>query len=237
VQTLGPPGRIGWGGIGRGGRGPVRPEDRDPSESGHAPSVVLNLPGAGALRTGLLTLLLLAFGMLAHGQQGGYQEYLDQSGALRIAFPGGESVSKVPLHGLGEPQRVLLLVGSGPRAFFRVSDCYQGRRGGAVTGYACIAEVIGKSMPITFMLKINHPQGDIALYEVMVYRELIGHKVREGAFREQFIGKTDKDKLYFGVDLRNLSGSTLSAYHLRDAFRKLLRLYEVYLRDLRALPE
>ena len=164
--------------------------------------------------------------------------YFTPREAIDLAFPHGEDVEKVNWRKMSpDTKSEIQSALGGKRLIFNLVQCFQGSLGGQVVGYACIDNVIGRYRPITFMVKINHPAGDIAHYEVMTYREAIGKEVGWGPFREQFYGKQIADPLVFGEDLRNISGATLSAHHLRDAFRRLLIVYERYLRNLPALPE
>ena len=177
--------------------------------------------------------LLIAASSLSLAQNRGFVVYHEsEEDVLEIAFPNGEQVTKIPWDDIAGVQPDLFSERKGRLMFYRIGTCYQGSSRGQVVGYACIANVLGKSQPITFMLKIDHPSGEVAFYEVMVYREMVGHEVREGPFHDQFVGKSSKSKLYFAVDIQNLSGATLSAYHLRDAIRKLLALYENHLKPL-----
>lgn len=155
--------------------------------------------------------------------------------ALQVAFADEETVARVSWRDMAPQTKAAIREALGRSVLLPVIRCYQGSRDGEVLAYACIDNVIGRSRPITYLLKIDHPEGHIAFYEVMVYRESIGKEVRKGAFREQFLGKTREDPLRFGTDLRNYTGATLSSHHLRDGFRKLLVLYEHYLSGLPVL--
>jgi hypothetical protein len=119
---------------------------------------------------------------------------------------------------------------------FRIgwTHCYQGSTGGNVIAYACIDNMIGKERPITYIARINHPQGTIGMIEVMEYREAIGGEVNSQAFREQFEGKSTNDPLMLQEDIRNLNGATLSSRGLTNGARKLLHFYATVLRDLPA---
>ncbi len=158
--------------------------------------------------------------------------FFTQKEAIEIAFPNGESVNRVPLRKMQPEIKKEIDSILGRTAVFNLTKCFQGTIGGQVVSYACIDNVIGRSRPITYMFKIEHPLGDILSYEVMVYREAIGKEVGGGPFREQFFGKTLHDPLEYGEDLRNLAGATMSAVGLRDGFRRLLVLYQQYLKDL-----
>ena len=158
--------------------------------------------------------------------------FFTQKEAIEIAFPNGESVHRVALRKMQPEIKKEIAAILGQTVIFNLTKCFQGTIDGQVVGYACIDNVIGRSRPITYMIKIEHPHGDILHYEVMVYREAIGKEVGGGPFREQFYGKTLQDPLEYGEDLRNLAGATMSAVGLRDGFRRLLVLYQRYLKYL-----
>ena len=185
-----------------------------------------------------IAILLLLMASAAPAQA--VWNYFDRAEALEIAFPDGERVAKVPfetLQMLDADLRMEIEAALGHALVLGNTECFQGSRDGSIVGYACIDNVIGRSLPITFMFKIDHPSGEIVWYEVMVYREAIGRSVRRGPFREQFIGKTFQDSLRYGEDLRSIAGATMSCDGLKMAFRKLLFLYEYHLRNLPLLAE
>lgn len=161
--------------------------------------------------------------------------YFDEQEALEIAFPEAEAV-RLDLEARMDPKRRLEIEKKlGYATVLPELKVFQGVRDGEVVGYAFIDNVIGRSRPITFMVRIDHPEGVIAHYEIMIYREMLGHSVRKGPFRKQFYGKSIEDPLRYGEDLRLLTGATMSAEGLLKGFRKHLYLYEYYLKDLPAL--
>jgi hypothetical protein len=166
-----------------------------------------------------------------------YFEFFTDEEALKVAFPGGEAVVEVDWSLMGKETKKDIETKVGQTLVFRRMRCFQGSKDGNVVGYACIDNVIGRSKPITFLLKINHPKGDLAHYEIMVYREEVGKETGGGPFREQFYGKTSTDPFEYGNDLRNYSGATLSANGLRDGFVKLLTVYDRFFKTLPLLAK
>jgi hypothetical protein len=157
--------------------------------------------------------------------------------ALKASFTGGETVAEVDWELMSKETKKEIESRVGQSLVFRRTKCYQGSKGGAVTGYACIDNVIGRSKPITYVFKINHPKGDVAHYEIMVYREEIGKETGLGPFREQFYGKKLGEPFEYGNDLRNYSGATLSANGLRDGFVRLLVVYDLFFKGLPLLTK
>ena len=185
------------------------------------------------LRTSVrLLAVLVVTGMVTGAARTGYAQkvYLTQAEALRQAFP-DEEVRAVPIR-LRPQLRRIIERESGVKLHPARIRCFQGLSGGRVVGYACIDHVIGKDRPITYLVRIDHPSGKIALVEVMVYRESIGAEVRMLPFRKQFEEKTVLNPLRIHEDIRNISGATLSSRALAAGSRKMLHLYHHYLRDL-----
>ena len=164
--------------------------------------------------------------------------YMSEAQAVAIAFPSGERVVRVDLDGLIESEsRLDTERALGFALVLSEMKCYQGSKDGKVLAYACIDNVIGRYKPITYMVKIAHPSGELAWYEILVYRELVGSSSREGPFRQQFLGKTIAAPLKYGKDIRMIAGATLTSDHLVDAFRKHFLLYKNHLKALEVLPE
>jgi hypothetical protein len=164
--------------------------------------------------------------------------FMNEAQAIAIAFPNGERVVRVDLDALIAP--VKRLDTEREIGFALVLDqmkCYQGSKDAKVLAYACIDNVIGRYKPITYMVKIAHPGGELAWYEILVYRELVGSSSREGPFRQQFIGKTIAAPLKYGNDIRMIAGATLTSEHLVDAFRKHFLLYRNHFKALSILPD
>ncbi|MEE8556108.1 MAG: hypothetical protein V3T00_09600 [bacterium] len=161
--------------------------------------------------------------------------YFTPAEVLEVAFPNGESIQEISWKLMDRAKKKEIELALGRTLAFRRMKCFQGSSGGAVVGYACIDNVIGRSRPITYMIKIGHPGGAIVHYEIMIYREAIGKETGFGSFRDQFRGKKGGDPFEYGVDLRNLAGATMSAVGLRDGFVKIMAVYEHFFKDLPVL--
>lgn len=81
-----------------------------------------------------------------------------------------------------------------------------------------ILEEIGKEMPITTGLVVDH--GKVADVRVLIYRESRGWEVRYPAFTDQFKGATLTDHFLLDRRIDGITGATLSV----DALTRLARL-------------
>jgi thiamine biosynthesis lipoprotein len=150
------------------------------------------------------------------------EEYLTVEQALKLAFPGADSIprrnelvdadARAALEGELRALRV-------PRAF----SWYEGRKDGKSLGYAVIGNVRGKSMPITIMT-VFAPDLAVRAVELLVYRESHGHEIRQQRFRDQFRGATLETPLQLKRDVRNLAGATISCRAVTDGVHDLLRV-------------
>ncbi len=92
-------------------------------------------------------------------------------------------------------------------------------------GYLVVDKVVGKHEFITYAVSFS-PELEVRSVEIMDYRETYGFEVRRAAWRDQFFGKTAKDKLKLDDDIKNISGATLSSRHIADGVRRLLHTLE-----------
>lgn len=101
--------------------------------------------------------------------------------------------------------------------------------GGKTVGYGIVDEVRGKSKLITYMLMVDASLV-VKDLEVIAYREPYGGEIQYEAFRRQFRGKTPKDPIKVGNDIRNISGATISTNAVTNGVRRLLSV----LRELKS---
>jgi uncharacterized protein with FMN-binding domain len=92
-------------------------------------------------------------------------------------------------------------------------------------GYVIIDRVIGKHEYIKFALGIN-ANGTIKQIEILEYSESYGYEVREAGWRAQFVGKSATSPLQLNVDIRNISGATLSSRHLTEGVKRVMMMYQ-----------
>ncbi|HEY7637447.1 MAG TPA: FMN-binding protein [Gemmatimonadales bacterium] len=90
------------------------------------------------------------------------------------------------------------------------SNVYRVSKGGTLLGFAEVRNVIGKELPITFLVAVD-PAATLRDVDILVYREPQGGEVAYDSWRKQFRGKTAADPLQVGKDIRNISGATISS--------------------------
>jgi hypothetical protein len=85
---------------------------------------------------------------------------------------------------------------------------------------------IGKEMPITFLVCISREKEvpEVSYIDVLVYRETRGGEIRSKLFLKQFFGKSEKDPVSVGKDIRNIKGATLSAWATTRVVKKALAI-------------
>lgn len=99
--------------------------------------------------------------------------------------------------------------------------------GDKIFGLCSVLNEIGKEMPITFIVCISEPgKLKVDYIDVLVYRETRGGEIRSKIFLNQFRGKSEKDQISVGKDIRNIRGATLSAWATTRVVRKTFALFK-----------
>lgn len=93
-------------------------------------------------------------------------------------------------------------------------------------GTFIIDEVLGKHEFITYAIGINK-DGSVKQIEIMNYNETYGYEVRDEKWRDQFVGKNSTSVLKLDLDIKNISGATLSCKHLTDGVKRVLATYNL----------
>jgi uncharacterized protein with FMN-binding domain len=91
--------------------------------------------------------------------------------------------------------------------------------------YLVVDRVVGKHEFITIAVGIN-ANGTVKQVEIMEYRESYGYEVRDAAWRAQFPGKSANSPLQLNVDIKNISGATLSSKHVTDGVKRILQKHQ-----------
>jgi len=89
-------------------------------------------------------------------------------------------------------------------------------------GYFVVDRVIGKHEHIKYAVGIN-ANGTVKQIEIMEYNESYGYEVRNASWRRQFVGKSAASPLQFNVDIKNISGATLSSKHITEGVKRVLQ--------------
>jgi len=98
------------------------------------------------------------------------------------------------------------------------------REGGKDTGRYIIDHVIGKHLYIDYAVTLD-AAGHIERVDILQYRESYGGAVQDRSWLNQFVGKTSASALQVGVDVRNISGATLSAHHVTEGVKRIVSRY------------
>jgi len=100
----------------------------------------------------------------------------------------------------------------------------------SLTYYAILDNVIGKTMPITFLCVFN----DSAMVEhssIIKYREPYGGEVGSRKWLNQFASYTDSSSYKVGKDISGISGATLSVNSVTKGIHKLSMLVHNIIKD------
>ncbi|MGH8103332.1 MAG: FAD:protein FMN transferase, partial [bacterium] len=104
---------------------------------------------------------------------------------------------------------------------------YRSVAGNSLLGYAAIMDEMGKEQPITFLVAITP---DFRVQEVLLleYRESRGGEVSQLRFLKQYKGKSSKNPIQVGNDIRNITGATLSSNAISFGVKKALVYAELF---------
>ena len=179
-------------------------------------------------KTGLKALvqfiIFLALPMLSVAEEKKFElsVYLTKKQALKIAFPGADSVDQKKIW-LTDDQRVAI----GQITLEKIEDqritYYAGKKADKPMGYMVIDHVIGKSFPMTFMVVLNL-DGTVRNVEIMVYREPRGWEVKYKSFLSQFFGRNADSDFR---DINSITGATLSVRAMTKGVRKAVAAFKV----------
>lgn len=150
--------------------------------------------------------------------------YLSVDQAQQLIFP-GETFTSIPLT-LTDGERAAIKKKSGVPARVKEQRIWRTSSG----GYFIVDEVLGKHEFITYAIGLN-AAGSVKQIEIMDYRETYGYEIRNESWRKQFVGKTSAAELKLDQDIKNIGGATLSCRHITDGVKRVLTMYELFLRN------
>jgi len=154
------------------------------------------------------------------------QVYLTKKQAFEIAFPGADEIKKERVWPTKEEilaiEKIYMYKIYETRFTF-----YAGIKNGKSMGSMLIDNIIGKSLPITFMTVLN-TDGTVRDVEIMVYREPQGWEVRYKSFRSQFYGKDTSSN---SNEILSISGATLSVRAIKSGVYKAMAAYKILYLD------
>ncbi|MBC8256015.1 MAG: FMN-binding protein [Candidatus Marinimicrobia bacterium] len=90
--------------------------------------------------------------------------------------------------------------------------------------YALMDNVLGKSMPITFLILVDL-DGKIMSTKVIKYREAYGGEVDNKNWLAQFTDFSDKSDYKVGKNIDGISGATISVNSLTKGVQKIAVLF------------
>jgi len=104
--------------------------------------------------------------------------------------------------------------------------------GDSTIAYAFLDNVIGKSMPITFMVILNI-NGDIIDANVIKYREAYGGEIGHNIWLRQFVNRNNKSDYKVGQDIDGITGATISVNSLSKGIYKIAVLFPLIKKSLK----
>ncbi|OVE82004.1 hypothetical protein BVY03_01785 [bacterium K02(2017)] len=104
---------------------------------------------------------------------------------------------------------------------------YRATTGVETDGYAFIDHIVGKEMPITYVVSLDS-KGVVNEVEIMIYRESHGGEVKNKRYRKQFIGKNSESSLKLGKDIVPVSGATISSRQIAKGVKRILLIWNEF---------
>ena len=95
------------------------------------------------------------------------------------------------------------------------------QRNDSILGYVVVDEVKGRDQFITYLVAADRNLA-VKDLDIIVYREAYGGEVAYESWQRQFYGRTPEDRLRHGREVRNISGSTISARAVTNGVRRVL---------------
>jgi hypothetical protein len=95
---------------------------------------------------------------------------------------------------------------------------------GKQAGRYVVDRVIGKHLYIDYAVTLD-AVGRVQRVDILQYREAYGGEVRDRGWLGQFVGKSSASALKVGVDIRNISGATLSCNHITEGVKRIVNRY------------
>jgi Na+-translocating ferredoxin:NAD+ oxidoreductase RnfG subunit len=105
-------------------------------------------------------------------------------------------------------------------------------KGDSTMAYAFLDNVIGKSMPITFLVILNM-NGNIINTNVIKYREAYGGEVGNTGWLQQFYTRNNNSRYKIGKDIDGISGATISVKSMSKGLQKITALYPLIKNQLK----
>lgn len=180
-------------------------------------------PGRGRRRAAVLVLCgLLGAGAGAAPAAGKVFHARDE--ALELAFPDADSVTPRQFFLTAGERRRIEELGRAPLESDLVT-IYEGRRNGAVVGYAVFDTHLVRTLPETFLVVLS-PEGVVTGTHLLAFHEPLEYMPGD-RWLAQFPGRGREAELVVGRDVAGITGSTLTARAVAAGVRRVLALYAV----------
>lgn len=147
-------------------------------------------------------------------------DFLTEEGAQKALFPEATSFKSQPFTDV-----TVSSTPAGGTHWETVPKIWTALREDTIVGKVVVDQVVGKHDFITFAVGIS-TGGAVRGVEILSYREVYGGEVRNERWRRQFIGKRKGDPLRFPLDIKNITGATLSCRHVTEGVQRILSLME-----------
>jgi hypothetical protein len=155
-------------------------------------------------------------------------EYLSVAQAQKLAFPTATRFAEADV--IYTPADIAQIEKlSGQKVQTKGEQVWKAFAESRFLGFFILDYVIGKHLVIDYAVALD-PQGRVLRVEILQYRESYGGEITNEDWLKQFVGKTSRDPLEIGQDIRNISGATLSSRHVTDGIKRVLALYETRLK-------
>ncbi len=155
-------------------------------------------------------------------------EYLSVAEAQKLAFPAATRFAEANV--IYTPADIAQIEKlSGQKVQTKGEQVWKAFAESRFLGFFILDYVIGKHLVIDYAVALD-PQGRVLRVEILQYRESYGGEITNEDWLKQFVGKTSRDPLEIGQDIRNISGATLSSRHVTDGIKRVLALYETRLK-------
>ncbi|MBF0432157.1 MAG: FMN-binding protein [Fibrobacteria bacterium] len=92
-----------------------------------------------------------------------------------------------------------------------------------IIGYALLDNVMGKALPITFLVVLDTSLS-IRAVSIIKYRETIGGEIANKNWTAQFVNKNATSGFLLGRDIDGISGATMSVVSVSKGVEKLVLL-------------
>ena len=160
------------------------------------------------------------------------ERYLTSEEAKKLCFPQADRFEE-RIHQFTPEQKKAIEKQSGSPVRQRGQRYWIAHQGTNLLGLLVADHVLGKHEIIDYAVALA-PDGKVLQIEILEYRESHGYEIRGDKWRDQFKGKTTKDKLRLNGDIYNISGATISCRNVTDGIKRVLATFELVLRP--ALP-